>query len=623
MCGISCIITNKKLPPNTLELFNNKVRHRGPDSEGIAKFVKSDNFKQVPDSSNDFFIGLGHRRLSILDLSDAGKQPMISNSGQCVISYNGEIYNFEELKQELIKKGRNFSSTCDTEVLLQAYEEWGTKCFKKFNGMWALVILDRKKQSIIIARDRLGIKPLYFYSKSNITAFGSEIKQFSTLPEFTKQANKKACMAYLVNGYEIPPETFYQDISVFPPAHYAEIKLLNTDKLNITPIRYWNPNAIMRNYLPQKEVIENISKLFKESVKLRLRSDVPVGTCLSGGLDSSSIFILMSELAKNPNFSAFSACFDDPFADERRFMKEVIKKTPESSHIKVFPNDEEFTNDFDIFLAQHDEPVGSASIYAQYLVMKTAKENNVPVLLDGQGGDELFSGYWQSYFLLLDYYKKNSSFLGIFKHLTSAILPHGNQMLISEIFAGLKEFKKRSNLKFCYSLNKKLLESASDVLPSYNEIRSMDPYEYRVHELVNLRLPRLLKWEDRNSMAFSIESRVPFLDINLIEFMLSIDPKMNLKNGWTKYLFRKAMSNSLPKTITWRKDKKGFETPQNKWMKNGIFHDTLKQWSLEKNHPVEEFISTSFNNINSAIQFKTFDSNAIFRLYCLDKWLKR
>jgi asparagine synthase (glutamine-hydrolysing) len=194
-------------------------------------------------------------------------------------------------------------------------------------------------------------------------------------------------------------------------------------------------------------------------------------------------------------------------------------------------------------------------------------------------------------------------------------------MLISEIFAGIKEFKKRSNLKFSYSLNQQILEETSDILPSYTQIRAMNPYEYRIHELVNLRLPRLLKWEDRNSMAFSIESRVPFLDINLIEFMLSLNPEMNLHKGWTKFLFRKAMSKRLPKKITWRKDKKGFETPQEKWMKKGNFHETLKEWSAQKNHPVEEFISTPFNKINKSIKDCEFDSNALFRLFCLDKWL--
>ena len=619
MCGIACIISHDQLQNETLERFTNAVEHRGPDGMGIAKFAITDTVERQADHAESYFIGLGHRRLSILDLSDAGAQPMTSGDGSCVISYNGEVYNYVELREELKKKGINFKSSCDTEVVLAAYQIWGTECFQRFNGMWSMVILDRVKREIIVSRDRLGIKPLYYYRKNNTLAFASEIKQFQQLPGFTKKPNKNACIAYLINGYEIPPETFWEDVYAFPSANFAQINLKQND-LDIKTRQYWHPEQIQEEIISTQDAIEQVTKLFSDAVRLRLRSDVPVGSCLSGGLDSSSIFTDMGKHEPEVQFSAFSACFDDKFSDEREFMEEVVKNT-NSEHIQVFPENIDFMADFAALMAQHDEPIGSASIYAQYRVMQAARQKKVPVLLDGQGGDELFSGYWQTYFLLMDGFRKGGYYGDLMGHLTGSLMPGGNGQLISESLKGFREFRKRSNLQFEFKIKKDLSDNFANSSTSYSKVRSMNQREYRIHELVDLRLPRLLKWEDRNSMAFSIESRVPFLDIKLIEFILSVPPAMNMRRGWTKYLFRKAMSSKLPKKICWRKDKKGFETPQEKWMKNGTFHEHLLEWAKTKDHPASDYISTPFDDIHNSIQRKEFDSTSLFRFYCLDKWL--
>lgn len=619
MCGIACIISHKQLQKNTLENFTNAVAHRGPDGMGIAKFAITDTVERQPEHTDNYFIGLGHRRLSILDLSDAGSQPMTSPDKSCIICYNGEVYNYLELKEELKKKGVDFKSNCDTEVILAAYMIWGTECFKRFNGMWSIIILDRIKREIIVSRDRLGIKPLYYYNNKGTLAFGSEIKQFTQLPGFTRKPNSESCIAYLINGYEIPPETFWQGIYSFPSANYARIDL-KKEELEIKFMQFWDPKKIQIQPISSVDAISQVKKLFSDAVRFRLRSDVPVGSCLSGGLDSSSIFIDMGKHEPEVEFSAFSACFEDKFSDEREFMEVVVNNT-KCEHIKEFPENADFAADFNSLLAQHDEPIGSASIYAQYRVMRSAREKKVPVLLDGQGGDELFSGYWQTYFLFMDDLRKKHKYLKLSGHLLGALLTGGNGQLILESIAGFREFRKRSKLNFEYKIKKNLANNLPYSSTTYDNIRSMTPQEYRIHELVNLRLPRLLKWEDRNSMAFSIESRVPFLDINLIEFILSISPEMNMKKGWTKYLFRQAMSNRLPHKICWRKDKKGFETPQEKWMKDGPFHQELLRWSKVKDHPVSDYIETSFLDINNSINGKLFDSNSMFRLYCLDKWL--
>lgn len=620
MCGIACIISHDQLEKETLERFTNAVAHRGPDGMGIAKFAITDTVERQPDQAESFFIGLGHRRLSILDLSDAGAQPMTSDDGACVICYNGEVYNYLELREELKKKGIKFKSSCDTEVVLAAYDIWGTECFQRFNGMWSIVILDRVKREIIVSRDRLGIKPLYYYKQGNTLAFASEIKQFQHLPGFAKKPNLNACIAYLINGYEIPPETFWDGVYAFPSANFAKIDLKQKD-LEITFRKFWHPERIQTEVISTRKAISQVKNLFSDAVRFRLRSDVPVGSCLSGGLDSSSIFMDMGRHEPEIEFSAFSACFDDKFSDEREFMAEIIKNT-KSQHEQVFPKNENFVKDFKSLLAQHDEPIGSASIYAQYRVMQAAREKKVPVLLDGQGGDELFSGYWQTYFLLMDNYRKSGHYGDLIVHLLGALFPGGNGQLISESMNGFREFRKRSNLHFEFKIKDTLVSNFAKSSKQYDKVRNMNPQEYRIHELIDLRLPKLLKWEDRNSMAFSIESRVPFLDINLIEFILSVKPAMNMRRGWTKYLFRKAMTELLPKKICWRKDKKGFETPQEKWMKNGSFHDSLLDWAKKPDHPVSEFISTPFDDIHNSIQGKEFDSTSLFRLYCLDKWLR-
>lgn len=619
MCGIACIISHDQLHKETLERFTNAVEHRGPDGMGIAKFAITDTVARQPDHAESYFIGLGHRRLSILDLSEAGAQPMTSEDGSCVICYNGEVYNYVELREELKKKGITFKSSCDTEVVLAAYEIWGTDCFERFNGMWSMVILDRVKREIIVSRDRLGIKPLYYYRSNGTLAFASEIKQFQQLPGFAKTPNKNACIAYLINGYEIPPETFWDGVYSFPGANFARINLKQPE-LEIKFQKFWYPELIQTTEISSSDAVNQVQKLFSDAVRLRLRSDVAVGSCLSGGLDSSSIFIDMGRHEPEVTFNAFSACFDDKFSDEREFMEEIVNNT-KSEHIKVFPENLDFVADFAALMAQHDEPIGSASIYAQYRVMQAARNKKVPVLLDGQGGDELFSGYWQTYFLLLDGFRKGGHYGDLIGHLLGAFLPGGNGQLISQSLAGFREFRKRSKLKFEYEIKKEFTNNFANSSTSYSKVRSMNSQEYRVHELVDLRLPRLLKWEDRNSMAFSIESRVPFLDINLIEFILSVQPRMNMRRGWTKYLFRKAMSSRLPKKICWRKDKKGFETPQEKWMKTGSFHEHLLTWAKTTDHPVSDYISTPFENIHNSIQSKEFDSTSMFRLYCLDQWL--
>ena len=626
MCGISCLVSgDREIRGNELTAFNDAVAHRGPDGSGTAKFAFSTDgeIKTLLDSADSFDIGLGHRRLSILDLSSAGAQPMFSDDAKLAVTYNGEIYNYLELRSELEAAGFAFKSHCDTEVVLAAYLHWGVNCFAKFNGMWALVFLDLENRKLVVSRDRFGIKPLHHAFHDGILAFASEIKQIASLPGFSKRPNSDVCLAYLVNGYELPPDTFWSGVSIFPSASFAEIPLpLSEGGIEIKPERYWFPENIAVEKRSEREWIEGVAERFSDSVRLRLRSDVPVGTCLSGGLDSSSIFTFIADAQPKTSLSAFSACFDDPFADERVHMERVVAATPDCSHVKTFPEGDAFAEDFDALLRQHDEPFGSASIYAQYCVMRSAREAGVPVLLDGQGGDELFSGYWPTYFLFLNWLRRRGDIPAFAAQFAGALLPGGNITLISETLKGVFEYRRRSSMSFPYSIDQSKSARFADLAASYSKMMDMTPEEYRIHELTDLRLPRLLKWEDRNSMAFSIESRVPFLDVNLVEFALSMPCSANMRGGWTKRVFRKAMSDKLPKSICWRRDKKGFETPQEKWMRSGAFHKRLLEWSERPQHPVSEYITTPFVDVAALLMTGDYDSVSMFRLFCLDNWLE-
>ncbi|HBC87113.1 MAG TPA: asparagine synthase (glutamine-hydrolyzing) [Lentisphaeria bacterium] len=627
MCGISCIIDKSGLLDNgTLSRFTDAVAHRGPDGRGFAKFADSEGLPEA--DGEKFYVGLGHRRLSIIDLSEAGSQPMFSADKSHAIVYNGEIYNHIELRRELENEGVVLRSHCDTEVVLEAYRRWGAKCLSKFNGMWAFVILDRKRRKLILSRDRIGVKPLYFLSRNGFLAVGSELKQFFALPDFKAVPNRSSCLLYLTTGYEAPPETFFSGVFSFPPSSYAEISL---DTPLVNPVKYWDPDSFSVRRHNYAGIVPEIGKIFSSAVNFRLRSDVPVGGCLSGGLDSSSIFAEMKNLSPSSRtFSAFSACFEDPAADERPFMKKVIDRTS-SVHVKVFPNEKELVEDLPAFLRQHDEPVGSISMYAQYKIMQAARENKIPVLLDGQGGDELFSGYWPSYMMNLNFQVKDFFRLKFTPPLPTflpdilgALTPYGNPEIFRQSFLNYMEYRKRSEKHLPFEIKKKYLpEIAEHPLYSWHmTARNLPPDEYRKAEIFKIHLPRLLKWEDRNSMAFSIESRVPFLDVRLVELLLTVKPEMNMKNGWTKYLFRKAMDGKLPSDICWRKDKKGFETPQEKWMKSGPFNKHLISWASEKNHPVSEFISDDFQEIQMKIIDGSFDATRMFRLFCMDYWMK-
>src|SRR3989338_6136024 len=420
MCGIAGIIAlkEKTLPPSFIISMTNTLKNRGPDDEGFlaVNFREKTSYSLAGDDTKislphisklqkEATLYFGNRRLSIIDLSVAGHQPMSSRDGSLWIIYNGEIYNYCELRDELIQLGYGFKSATDTEVVLAAYEFWGKDCVNKFNGMWSFVIYDSNKSILFGSRDRFGVKPFYYYFDNSLFVFASEIKAILQIPTIKKQANDKAIFDYLVLQLDDPAEeSMFKNIFELLPSHCFEFSL-NDKQLKIW--KYydlsWNHKWENVNQPQMEEYVQNIGSLIKNAVQLRLQSDVPVGTCLSGGIDSSSIVSVINKFrldGKAPSIGlvqkTFTACYENLEIDERKWAQIIIQKSNTSWH-RVFPDAKSLLHDLEDMIYTQDVPFGSTSIYAQYRVMKLAKENGIKVLLDGQGGDELFAGYTAYY----------------------------------------------------------------------------------------------------------------------------------------------------------------------------------------------------------------------------------
>lgn len=554
MCGIAGIV-KKDHTPVSLSLIKEMtdiVIHRGPDDEGF--FINNN-------------LALGHRRLSILDLSNAGHQPF--SYGDLKIIFNGEIYNYIELKNELQKAGYAFHSNTDTEIIGAAYIEWGADCVTHFNGMWSFSIYDDKKQILFCSRDRFGIKPFYFVNNSSLFAFGSEIKQLHLLG-FNK-INLNILFDYLYIGYQNhTKETFYKDIYQLEPSHNL-VYNLKTGELNSERYYTLNFNNTIFN-LNELESAELYEEKINSSIKLRLRSDVKVGSCLSGGLDSSYIALVAARLYKQNNgkrFTSITAKSNDIKNDEAKYAKVVIESGQLDGKI-ITPDFGQIYDDIEKIVYHQEEPFGSPSILMQYYVMKAASENGCKVLLDGQGGDETLLGYERYYFSFLKnlpfsqqftWFKKinqNSKLTmkSVLNYYFYFNFPQIRSLLLDKRMNGIHSgYKDYLNHKLLYEYN----SSTANL------------FQLQKLEITKTQLRSLLNYEDKNSMTWSVETRLPFLDYQVVEAAISIKPQYKLNDGWSKYILRKIGSKILPHEIAWRKNKIGFEAPS-------IFWDLEKQF---------------------------------------------
>jgi len=624
VCGITAILKTKETncSLDQLNRMSEAVSHRGPDDSGKVVFHRcGDNWKE---SSNidepNWQVGLAHQRLSILDLSPAGHQPM-SYRDRFWIIYNGEIYNFIELRAELEKSGHSFRSNSDTEVILAAYAEWGTDCFARLRGMWGIVIFDMLRNDVILSRDRMGIKPLYYWEREGLFAIVSEIKQLEHLPGFTAKLDSFAGSEFLNTGYEDTDRSFFIGVKPLLAGTWARISL---DALKISsPVSYWHPETVQVGVFDKNEASRLFAEKLLESVRLHLRSDVQVGCALSGGLDSTSIAVLAHQLqpeSSNP-LHAFTVTFPGSNIDEKYYADETSRQIHAIQHF-IQPDPQTFLQDLERFVRIHDEPVGGISVYASYCLARLTRENNVLVTLNGQGGDEILSGYWQTYFLYLRELLLRGEWLTVARHYSGAIFFHGNPELIRQTPLMFKRYLSRSSIK---GQIRGTVPSISQDPKILETILSLQNQHRRVYEIRTMFLPRLLKWDDRNSMAFGVEGRYPFLDHELIELCLSISPETLYQNGWVKWPIRRGLGDRLPEKIRTRRTKLGFETPQNEWLCQTL-RPMLEKW-LKQDRPIYTVVDRHYiQNLAQAtwnLQGKEGEvGQALFRIFIFDKWLE-
>lgn len=549
MCGITGIINFKNSPrEEDLRLMMKNLKHRGPDDEGVLL---------------DNNIALGHVRLSIQDLSEAGHQPMFCNDNRYAIIFNGEIYNFIELREEL-KAKYNFVTSTDTEVILASYKIWGKECLDKFNGDWAFVIYDTQTKEIFGARDRYGIKPFYYYKDENQLILASEMKAIIPLLK-NRTPNDKLIYEYLLyNRTDQSHETFFENVIKLKHGHYLTIR---GEELEVK--QWYNLKEKLNN--PPTMDPAKYRELLKNAVGIRLRSDVPLGVSLSGGIDSSSITSIVYDDFHEKNIHTFSAVYGKgEWADESDFI-DAYNSTLKNMHF-ISPNADTFYSDFENFIEAQGEPIASIGPYAQYKVMQLA-QGNVTVTLDGQGADEQLAGYhyfFGSYykelltsFKLLRlvreviYYIKKHKSIDALKYMLFYLLPASIQRKLGGKIYGY------INADFASKWEKKSTLGEDLYNPKTLNESLVDHFEFK--------LEHLLKWDDLNAMNFSIESRVPFLDHFLVEATLPLSPKLKIQKAETKYLLRESVKNILPEKIYKRRDKKGFSTPSDKWFRSPDF----------------------------------------------------
>lgn len=570
MCGIAGILSPDKrnVSKERLHIMASALEHRGPESEGFWINIEHS-------------AGFGHRRLSIIDLSNAGFQPM-HYLNRYTITYNGEIYNYLELKEELIKKGYCFTSSCDTEIVLAAYACYGENCLQHFDGMFAFAIWDQQEKTIFCARDRFGEKPFYYtwLPKQHEFVFASELKALWAAG-VRKKMDNEMLLNYLTLGWVQNPvnkqQTFYEDIISLPPSHYLLYKFQPNNEPYLTVKKYWDIDK--ENQITNKSddfLKQRFLELFTSSVKRRLRSDVAIGSSISGGLDSSSIVAIVNKLLKgSEKQKTFSAVFPGFEKDESKQIGEIARKFNIDNY-QVTPLANDFITDFEKLMYHQEEPFQSSSIYAQFKVYELARQKGVTVILDGQGADEIMAGYskyyhwfWQEKIARLKWKEARSEINSAkkngqkitwgWKNYIAAFLP---QLAAKQLQKG--SYNKQSNHPdltydfFSHNYNKtKILKPPVTKL---NDVLYFNTMQFGLEEL--------LRYADRNSMAHSREVRLPFLNHELVQFIFSVPSSLKIKEGFTKQLLRISMNDFLPDSIVWRKDKIGFEPPQKQWMQH-------------------------------------------------------
>jgi len=615
MCGIAGIIRTDGGPVDVARLqeMTTRLRHRGPDDEGylLGTFPSGEavpacgaqtvaplraQLPAVEVGARPASLIFGHRRLAIIDCTPAGHQPMADREGLLWLVYNGEIYNYIELREDLARQGHLFRTRSDSEVLLAAYAEWGPACLDRFNGMWSFCIWDRRRGELFCARDRFGVKPFYYSYDGATFAFASEIKALLAGRALAPTINEDSAYDYLqLDLLDHTDSTMIAGVQQLPPGHC--LRLGGGGQLTVR--RYY---TLSHTSVERDCDVHSIAALgatyrdlLSEAVRLRLRTDVPLGSCLSGGLDSSAIVCTMRRLlpTSGAQQQTFTAAYDDPASDERQFAEQVVAATGATAHY-VFPRGEELWDELVALSWYQDEPFSSTSIYAQWCVMRAARRAGVTVMLDGQGGDELFAGYtiyypiWPRELLrrgrLARFREECVSSAPMLERTPVRLAAKAAAVLYEPLTKRLR--RRRRGLEL---LNEEFARRHVAHDTRWEEARPRADLQTRLWaDQGQFRLPRLLHYEDRNSMAFSIEARIPFVDVHLAEWAFQQPPEVKLHHGWTKYVARQGIVGVCPDPIVWRTDKMGFATPETQWMQAGA--EMLRALSEPKQFRAGAFI---------------------------------
>ena len=624
MCGIAGILINHHSSEilktsgglALLKKMTDTISHRGPDGEGHWSNEKRNVF-------------LGHRRLSVIDLSPGAAQPMHFPPGQTpryTIIHNGEIYNYTELKSILKKKGYSFNTRSDTELILAAYDYWKEDCLRQFEGMFSFAIWDEKLQELFAARDRFGEKPFYYFEEDDHFIFASEMKALWTVG-VPKIIDEKMLLNFITLGHvqnsTDKEQCFFEKIYSLPPAHYLKMGI---HEKHSRIHKYWNINKEIKIDISATDAVERFTELLDNAIRKRLRSNVLIGANLSGGVDSSSIIAALNKqsLEYFPEFQAgkklktFSAVFPGFEKNESAYIN-TVKEQFDIENFQITPTAETLLKDFEKLCYHQEEPFSSSGIYAQYKVFEMAGQHQVKVVMDGQGADEIMAGYpkyihWYLQEVLNRHKpgaahkekralrKNDQPFTWNMNNVLAAFLPAHAAIRLEE-----KEYQKTIH--------------HPDIEPSF--IRSLVGREWEgIHKPIvtklndilyfntmEMGLEELLRFADRNSMAYGLETRLPFLDHQLVEFVFSLPARYKIHDGWTKWLLRQAMEKRLPAEIVWRKEKVGFETPQLQWMENKLVQEyihearrkltnkgILKKTALNKKiHPMDAYAAGNYD----------------------------
>lgn len=611
MCGIAGYLEfNEKNNFNQgrLEKMLKKIEYRGPNDQGI--FI-------------DKKIGLGHRRLSILDLSKAGHQPMFNDDKSLVITYNGEIFNYLEIKEELKKNGYQFNTKTDTEVILASYKEWGKKCVEKFNGMWSFAIWDRKKNEFFASRDRFGIKPFYYQKTENFFLFGSEIKTILAVSPIPAKINYTQLYSFIDRNMPYGCfETIFEGINELPPGHNL---IILGNKLSLE--RYWDINfkEIKKKY-DYTDPEKTFRKLLIDSVKLRLRSDVPVGVCLSGGIDSTVITGIITKIL-NQKIDTFSSIYDQKDYNEKKFI-DIANKAFHTNYHHISPDPNKLFEITEKIIEHHDLPVRMPSTFSHWHVMECASKN-VIVTLDGQGADEILGGYRYYYpYYLADLLKsfKLKKYLetvkDLKKHLGQTFKKDVIKLLLPKYILKIKRLIKPQQRWQDKILSDKMLKYKTGLTKTPKKFSSY-LNQMLFETLVTTNLPVLLNNEDKISMAFSLEAMVPFLDYRVVEFCFGLPLRYKIDGYRNKVILRESFKDILPEEIYNRKDKKGFPTPTEYWFRNEL-KDKLKEIFYSENFNAHGLLDTKkVQKIFEEHQNGKNHERLLWRTLTLELWLKK